>query len=168
MSFNPREGPGLASQKKASYLERYGRPQTAPGWHFLTGEQPAIDALTDALGFRYAYDEEIEQYAHGAGDRGADAERAHFEILLRHRVLGTRSPARADRSDARSASARRSTTSCCSATTTTLRRVNTARPCCAWFASGESSTVVAFLSFLTISLAARSPRRERAGPEPRT
>ncbi len=66
VSFNPREGPGLASQKKASYMERYGRPQTASAWHFLTGEQPAIDALTDALGFRYAYDEEIKQYAHGA------------------------------------------------------------------------------------------------------
>ncbi len=66
VSFNPREGPGLASQKKASYLERYGRPHTASGWHFLTGQQPAIDALTDALGFRYAYDDEIKQYAHGA------------------------------------------------------------------------------------------------------
>jgi protein SCO1/2 len=66
VSFNPKEGPGLASQKKASYLERYGRPHTAPGWHFLTGQQPAIDALTDALGFRYAYDDKIKQFAHGA------------------------------------------------------------------------------------------------------
>lgn len=66
VSFNPREGPGLASQKKASYLERYGRPQTAGGWHFLTGQQSSIDALTDALGFRYAYDDAIKQFAHGA------------------------------------------------------------------------------------------------------
>jgi len=66
VSFNPREGPGLASQKKANYLERYKRPHTASGWHFLTGEQPSIDALTDALGFRYAYDEQIQQFAHGA------------------------------------------------------------------------------------------------------
>jgi protein SCO1 len=66
VSFNPREGPGLASQKKASYLERYGRDHTAAGWHFLTGEQSSIDALTDALGFRYAYDDAIKQYAHGA------------------------------------------------------------------------------------------------------
>jgi protein SCO1/2 len=66
VSFNPREGPGLASQKKASYLERYGRPHTAHGWHFLTGEQSSIDAITDALGFRYAYDEAIQQFAHGA------------------------------------------------------------------------------------------------------
>jgi protein SCO1/2 len=66
VSFNPREGPGLASQKKASYLKRYGREHTANGWHFLTGEQSSITALTDAVGFRYAYDEAIKQYAHGA------------------------------------------------------------------------------------------------------
>ena len=66
VSFNPREGPGLASQKKANYLERYGRPHTASGWHFLTGEERPIKALTDAIGFRYAYDEEIQQFAHGA------------------------------------------------------------------------------------------------------
>jgi len=67
VSFNPKEGPGLASQKKAAYVERYGRPQSAAGWHFLTGSQPSIDALTRAVGFRYAYDEKIGQYAHGAG-----------------------------------------------------------------------------------------------------
>jgi protein SCO1/2 len=66
VSFNPREGPGLASQKKANYLERYGRPHTAAGWHFLTGKEESIRRLTDAVGFRYAYDEKIKQYAHGA------------------------------------------------------------------------------------------------------
>jgi protein SCO1/2 len=67
VSFNPRETPGLAAQKKAAYVERYGRPQSAAGWHFLTGSQASIDALTSAVGFRYAYDEKIQQYAHGAG-----------------------------------------------------------------------------------------------------
>jgi protein SCO1/2 len=67
VSFNPNEGPGLASQKKANYLERYGRPQTADGWHFLTGTEASIRALTEAVGFRYEYDERIKQYAHGAG-----------------------------------------------------------------------------------------------------
>ena len=66
VSFNPKEGPGLASQKKASYMERYGRPQTAGGWHFLTGTQESIDRLTDAVGFRYEYDPKIGQFAHGA------------------------------------------------------------------------------------------------------
>ena len=67
VSFNPREGPGLASQKKANYLDRYGRPHTAGGWHFLTGSEESIRRLTDAVGFRYGYDEKIKQYAHGAG-----------------------------------------------------------------------------------------------------
>jgi protein SCO1/2 len=67
VSFNPREGPGLASQKKAAYMERYKRPHTAGGWHFLTGTESSITELADAVGFRYAYDETIKQYAHGAG-----------------------------------------------------------------------------------------------------
>lgn len=66
VSFNPREGPGLASQKKANYLERYGRPHTAEGWHFLTGSEESISRLTGAMGFRYEYDPEIGQFAHGA------------------------------------------------------------------------------------------------------
>ena len=67
VSINPREGPGLASAKKQAYVERYGRPETADGWHFLTGREENIRALANAVGFRYAYDEEIKQYAHGAG-----------------------------------------------------------------------------------------------------
>jgi protein SCO1/2 len=66
VSFNPKEGPGLASQKKASYVQRYGRPQAAGGWHFLTGSQESITRLTDAVGFRYEYDKKIGQFAHGA------------------------------------------------------------------------------------------------------
>jgi protein SCO1 len=66
VSFNPKEGPGLASQKRASYIERYGRPQAAGGWHFLTGTQESITRLTDAVGFKYEYDPKIGQFAHGA------------------------------------------------------------------------------------------------------
>jgi protein SCO1/2 len=66
VSFNPKEGPGLASQKKANYVERYGRPSAAGGWYFLTGSQESISRLTDAVGFKYEYDPNIGQYAHGA------------------------------------------------------------------------------------------------------
>jgi len=66
VSFNPKEGPGLALQKKAAYVERYGRPETANGWHFLTGTQDSITRLTEAVGFRYAFDQNIGQFAHGA------------------------------------------------------------------------------------------------------
>jgi protein SCO1/2 len=67
VSFNARETPGLAAVKKAAYLERYGRPGTGRGFHFLTGTEEAITQLTEAVGFKYAWDEEIKQYAHAAG-----------------------------------------------------------------------------------------------------
>jgi protein SCO1/2 len=67
VSFDPREGPELAAAKKKAYLQRYGRPGAEAGWHFLTGDAPAIDALTRAVGFRYAWDDETRQYAHAAG-----------------------------------------------------------------------------------------------------
>jgi protein SCO1/2 len=67
VSINPKEGPGLAAQKKKAYVERYRRPHTADGWHFLTGPQESITKLAASVGFRYAFDEEIGQFAHGAG-----------------------------------------------------------------------------------------------------
>ena len=66
VSFDPRESPTLASQKKAVYTQRYGRPGTGEGWHFLTGEAPAIDALTESVGFNYVYDETDGQFVHGS------------------------------------------------------------------------------------------------------
>lgn len=66
VSFDPRETPTLASQKKAVYTQRYGRPGTREGWHFLTGEAPAIDALTESVGFSYVYDESEGQFVHGS------------------------------------------------------------------------------------------------------
>jgi protein SCO1/2 len=53
VSIDPTEGPDLAAAKKRSYLKRYGKPETANGWHFLTGTQPNIDTLTSAVGFKY-------------------------------------------------------------------------------------------------------------------
>ena len=67
VSINPKEGPGLASQKKKSYVDRYNRPGTEQGFHFLTGRQESIDRLAQAVGFRYEFDAETGQYAHAAG-----------------------------------------------------------------------------------------------------
>jgi protein SCO1 len=67
VSINPRETPELAAGKKQVYLDRYKRPQSAAGWHFLTGKDENIKQLAAAVGFRYAFDPEIQQYAHGAG-----------------------------------------------------------------------------------------------------
>jgi len=67
VSFEPKETPALAAAKKKAYLARYGRAGAAEGWHFLTGDAPAVAALTSAVGFRYAWDAETRQYAHPAG-----------------------------------------------------------------------------------------------------
>jgi protein SCO1 len=67
VSIDPEERPELASKKKAAYMERYDRPGTESGWHFLTGDQPSIAALTEAIGFRYTYNPQTKLYAHAAG-----------------------------------------------------------------------------------------------------
>ena len=69
ISFDARENdkPDLAKNKKASYVERYGRPGTENGWHFLTGTQESIDKVTKAAGFNYAWDEKTQQFAHAGG-----------------------------------------------------------------------------------------------------
>ena len=66
VSIDPKDNYRLAANKKLTYVQNYGRPQTAAGWHFLTGTDANIKPLADALGFRYAYDSNLKQYAHGA------------------------------------------------------------------------------------------------------
>lgn len=66
-SIDPGETPELAKEKEEVYLAAYGRPETAGGWHFLTGEHEAIDRLADAVGFQYAYLPERDEYAHPSG-----------------------------------------------------------------------------------------------------
>jgi protein SCO1/2 len=66
VSIDPKDTFRMAANKKQTYVEHYGRPQTAAGWHFLTGTEANIKPLADALGFRYAYDANLKQYAHGA------------------------------------------------------------------------------------------------------
>jgi protein SCO1/2 len=67
VSFDPQERPPLAAAKKASYIEKYDRPGAANGWHFLTGDSTAIKVLTEAVGFRYHYDPQADQFAHASG-----------------------------------------------------------------------------------------------------
>ena len=67
VSFDPKDTPATASAKKAMYVERYKRAGAAAGWHFLSGDQPSIDRLTKAAGFRYVWDEPTKQFAHPTG-----------------------------------------------------------------------------------------------------
>ncbi|MGA2274695.1 MAG: SCO family protein [Bryobacteraceae bacterium] len=66
LSFDPKDTPELAAAKKANYLRRYHRPNTANGWHFLTGDEANVRAVTDAIGFHYQYDPKTDQYAHAS------------------------------------------------------------------------------------------------------
>lgn len=70
VSIDPAETPAMAAAAKALYVRRYGRPETAPGWHFLTGQQSAIDALASATGYGYTRvpgpDGKMTQFAHAS------------------------------------------------------------------------------------------------------
>jgi protein SCO1/2 len=67
VSIDPRETPAQAMAKKMEYLHRYKRPGADAGWHFLTGKEPEIKRVAKAAGFRYAWDEQTQQYAHPTG-----------------------------------------------------------------------------------------------------
>lgn len=64
--IDPAETPQTASKTKARYLRQYGRPEAASGWHFLSGSEQNIHALANALGFKFAYNEERKEYVHPA------------------------------------------------------------------------------------------------------
>ena len=67
VSFDPRENHELAAAKKDSYVKQYGRAGAEKGWHFLTGDAEPIKRLTEAVGFRYTWDEPTKQFAHASG-----------------------------------------------------------------------------------------------------
>jgi len=67
VSFDPRETPDMAAQKKADAVSRYGRSSTAAGWHFLTGSKDSINAATQAANFRYTFSEKTNLFAHASG-----------------------------------------------------------------------------------------------------
>jgi protein SCO1/2 len=70
LSIDPSDSPEQAAKSKALYVKRYGRPETSAGWHFLTGQRPAIDAVTNAVGFGYVRvpgpDGKLTQFAHAS------------------------------------------------------------------------------------------------------
>ncbi len=67
VSFDPKETPALATEKKKHYVASYGRPGAEAGWFFLTGQREPIRRLTEAVGFRYAYDKAFKEYDHPSG-----------------------------------------------------------------------------------------------------
>ena len=70
VSIDPTETSQLAARRKDFYLRRYGHPESASGWHFLVGQEPSIQALTNAIGFGYVRvpgpDGKLTQFAHAS------------------------------------------------------------------------------------------------------
>ena len=67
VSIDPNENAKQAATKKKEYLTRYARRGSEAGWHFLTGDEPAIAELAREAGFHYKYDPESHEYAHPSG-----------------------------------------------------------------------------------------------------
>ena len=65
ISIDPRETPADGAAARASYVKRGGGDPA--GWHFLTGPEPAVRRIADAVGFPYRWDPRLGQYAHPAG-----------------------------------------------------------------------------------------------------
>lgn len=63
-SIDPTETHEDAARSKELYLADLARPGAEEGWHFLTGSEEAIKTLSDAVGFRYKYDERTGEYLH--------------------------------------------------------------------------------------------------------
>jgi len=84
LSIHPKETPELAVAKKNEYLKRYlssrapipndkdkakdeaRKKVVADNWHFLTGETEEVKKITDAVGFKYTYNEEKDRVIHPA------------------------------------------------------------------------------------------------------
>jgi protein SCO1/2 len=67
VSIDPREGASIAREAKARMMQHYAHAGSATGWHALTGEQASIERLAATVGFRYAWDNRLKQYAHPSG-----------------------------------------------------------------------------------------------------
>jgi protein SCO1 len=67
VSFDPSETPEMATQKKNLAMSHFRRPETASGWHFLTGSQESIAAITKAANFRFNFDTKSHLFAHASG-----------------------------------------------------------------------------------------------------
>ena len=67
VSFDPRDTPRAAAEKKTALLADYQQTISAAGWHFLSGDEASIRQVTSAAGFNYRWDEATGQFAHVSG-----------------------------------------------------------------------------------------------------
>jgi protein SCO1/2 len=67
VSFDPQDTPAAAAETKLKYAKDFHQAGFGDGFHFLTGSQDAITKLTQAVGWKYNWDQKTQQFAHAAG-----------------------------------------------------------------------------------------------------
>jgi len=67
ISFDSRETPEMAAEKKKKALAHFRRPEADSGWHFLTGSRESVEAATKAANFRFSFDAKNNLFAHASG-----------------------------------------------------------------------------------------------------
>ena len=67
ISFDDRDTAQMATAKKNTAMEHFRRPETASGWHFLTGAKESVAAVTNAANFHFNFDAKNNLFAHGSG-----------------------------------------------------------------------------------------------------
>ncbi|PYU42453.1 MAG: SCO family protein [Acidobacteria bacterium] len=67
VSFDSRETPEMAAEKKKKALAHFRRPEADSGWHFLTGSRESVEAATKAANFRFSFDAKNNLFAHASG-----------------------------------------------------------------------------------------------------
>jgi protein SCO1/2 len=67
VSFDDRDTPEMAAAKKATAMNKFRRPETSTGWHFLSGSKESIAAVTNAANFHFNYDAKNNLFAHASG-----------------------------------------------------------------------------------------------------
>jgi len=67
VSIDPTDTVMAAHDARARDVRRFGWPDAERNWHYLTGQEAAVQQLTRAAGFVYRYDEASKQYAHPSG-----------------------------------------------------------------------------------------------------
>lgn len=65
-SFDSKESSVVASAKKENYLKLYGRQGTENGWHFVTADANTVKKITESVGFKYKWNEQVKEWAHAS------------------------------------------------------------------------------------------------------
>lgn len=66
VSFDSKETPDLAANKKLTYMKLYDRAGAEKDWHFITADESTVQAMMQALGFKFRWDEKAQEWAHAS------------------------------------------------------------------------------------------------------